>query len=785
LADLVEISNVGENGVASEATLSALVRQMEDFARRSGMDPKSAAGRTQKMYNDAQTKGVKVIKEETTSRTAQVAATKEATSALNDLSSRMSSMATGIIGSLVGGFVNLGAEVLNGSNRISDFAQHFPIVGNLLGSFFGMLDQNLDVLRQISGVGAAFDNSIRSLRQAANDTLMMPDEFARVIANNTDAIMFMGTTMTDGARRFARVSRDLQESGGFDQLMQLGFTVEEINDGLLSYTRRQAMMGRLNEMSDAQLRAGTQEYLEDLDAIAKLTGLQRDELEAAQARESLNAQVRFFQNEIEAAGGNVTEFNAGLAAVDQLLGPTWATGFRDALDGVMQQSEEGQALLSQVGPDIFRVAQEFRRTQNVETLLTSLQRLGQQVDETGMGFGDVLLGSLQGDMIGNVYNEAIRAAALNIGSLDEIREEQGARGEVTTQLIEFEENMRRVQQAINDVFLSQQLALLPDLLGRLNNYIDIDNPDGLVGGLSSAMASVTSWFDEFMAESEETSIADAIINRATSAFNTMLEIWNTNETVLQIRQTIREFFENLGLTGPDGVLTSVWNSITEFFENLSSGEGIFNGIFDNIFQGEAMSNFLNDLETRFENLVESIFDGSAMSNFLDNLETRFRSMADAFADAFLNGEAMSTFLGNLSSTLEATGLRLLQNLPFGLFNEDMATRLAELEGQGFARGTQGFMNFGSGTLAALHGREAVIPYNSPAGQLLRDSGYGQNGNSVDTRANTNYNNSQGQTRMIALLESAVAELRESNRQHEQEIRTLRSMGRDVVIGSPY
>jgi hypothetical protein len=740
LADLVEISNVGENGVASEATLSALVRQMEDFARRSGMDPKSAAGRAQKMYNDAQDKGVKIIKDETSSRKQQLEATNEATAALSNLSSRMSSMAVGVIGSLVGGLVNLGAEVLNGGNRLSDFAQHIPLAGNVLGGFFGMLDQNLDVLRQVSGVGAAFDNSIRTLRQAANDTLMMPDEFARTIAQNTDAIMYMGTTMTDGAQRFSRVSRDLQESGGFEQLMNLGYTVEEINDGLLSYTRTQALRGRLQEMTDRQLREGTREYLENLDAVSKLTGLQRDELERAQATEALNAQSRFFAREIEQAGGNVENFNSGLAAIDRLLGPTWATGFRDALDGTMQQSEEGRALLAVTGPEILRVAQEFRRTQDITTLFDNLQRLGVQAEETGMGLGGVLLGSLQDDVMGSVFNEATRAAALNIGDMNDALGEQGQRGGVTSQLITFEENMRRVQQAITDTFLSQELALLPDLLGRINNYIDIDNPEGLIGTFRSSFAAVTEYFDQFMADADEQGLFPTIMDRVTSAFETIWEsvknIWTNNETVQEIKTAIMEFVNGLGITD---TIRGIVDTVREFFTGPQSGGG----------------------------------------------ESFFGRMIDDLADRFLNGEAMGEFLQNLSMTLEATGLRLLENLPFGLFNSDMAARLAELEGLGFSSGTQGFMNFGSGTMAALHGREAVIPYNSPAGQLLRDSGYGSNGNQVDRSSTTSYNNSQAQTQMVALLERAVSELRESNRQHEQEIRALRSMTRDVTVGSPY
>lgn len=50
--------------------------------------------------------------------------------------------------------------------------------------------------------------------------------------------------------------------------------------------------------------------------------------------------------------------------------------------------------------------------------------------------------------------------------------------------------------------------------------------------------------------------------------------------------------------------------------------------------------------------------------------------------------------------------------------ENYTNPVDEFSGLGFSDGTRGFMDFGSGTRATLHGLEAVVPRNTEAGQFL-------------------------------------------------------------------
>ena len=52
----------------------------------------------------------------------------------------------------------LAMELLDGGNRMSDFLQHVPLVGNSLGALTGMLEGQVDNFRDLSEIGAGFGN---------------------------------------------------------------------------------------------------------------------------------------------------------------------------------------------------------------------------------------------------------------------------------------------------------------------------------------------------------------------------------------------------------------------------------------------------------------------------------------------------------------------------------------------------------------------------------------------------------------------------------------------------
>ena len=220
-------------------------------------------------------------------------------------------------------FVGLGKAALRGSGNISDFTDN--IVG--LKTVGRALDTNIETFRQLSQVGGNFGKSIVDLRLAARDAALPLDDFAKLVASNSQNLAALFGSTTQGAKAIANLGRITREVG-IEQLAPLGFTVDEINDTLLLNLDSQRRTGILNQLTDKQRVNSAINFAEELDRLAKLTGQQRDELrkqiEQQQANERFQA---FLQGATDETRQRLQAFAGTIAGIS----PDLAEGFQDLI----------------------------------------------------------------------------------------------------------------------------------------------------------------------------------------------------------------------------------------------------------------------------------------------------------------------------------------------------------------------------------------------------------------------------------------------------------------------
>ena len=327
MAEEVKIVDVA-GGPAAEATLQELLKVMKAGGGSGGSGGKSAAAATkaQDLYTTSVTRGTKTRKTNTK-------AVENSTSALGKMSGALGSIAGGVgdvFGGLIGIAKNFGVAMTQ-ATTVGGVLEAIPVFGSVLGQATGYFQSSVESFRQLSEVGAGFGNDMMAIRRGSAEAGLSLEQFSSMIAANADRVGLLGSTSGEGARRMGRMTKQLrsQEAG----LLSLGFTQESVNEGFGDYIEMMARSGQLRGRSDASLTAGAQNYLMEIDKLAKVTGKSRKEIQDEMNSRMAAANYNLLASRL--SGDALTNFTAN-SAFDKTLGDDFADAMTDLADGTAQ-----------------------------------------------------------------------------------------------------------------------------------------------------------------------------------------------------------------------------------------------------------------------------------------------------------------------------------------------------------------------------------------------------------------------------------------------------------------
>lgn len=168
------------------------------------------------------------------------------------------------------GFLNsagTGVEFI--SKKLGD---NFGFLGDAVGGAAAYLTNTQSVFQALSKVGAGFNGDLGALRAGAAQTRMPLDMFANMVGNNATSLLGLGASVNKGTARFTQLSAAMFNDGVIDGMMNLGYTIEEANELLLTNaaaTRRSQM---LSGSSDSEVAAATLRMAENMAIVAEITG---------------------------------------------------------------------------------------------------------------------------------------------------------------------------------------------------------------------------------------------------------------------------------------------------------------------------------------------------------------------------------------------------------------------------------------------------------------------------------------------------------------------------------
>lgn len=176
------------------------------------------------------------------------------------------------------------------------------------GAAKGIVGESLDAYREFSKFGVNFNNDAIGFRASIAGTRLSVQEYSQTLSTLIPNITALGGTITDGTKNFNRLSKEFSDTTAADELRKIGYTTKEYNDVLAI-----SVAGRKNiDFNDAESRKKANMAAADLalemDKVAQLTGVSRQEQQKALQEKQGNARVQAtIEQQIRAGGKDAAD----------------------------------------------------------------------------------------------------------------------------------------------------------------------------------------------------------------------------------------------------------------------------------------------------------------------------------------------------------------------------------------------------------------------------------------------------------------------------------------------
>ena len=370
-------------------------------------------------------------------------------------------------------FVGLGKAAFEGSGSISAFTDNIKGLG-LLGN---RLDVNVETFRQLSQSGANFGQSIVELRTAAANAALPLDDFAALVANNSQNLAALFGSTTEGAKGVALLGARTRELG-IERLAPLGLTVDEINETLLLNLDSQRRTGILGRLTDQQRINSAIAFAEELDRLAKLTGAQRDELRAQIEQQQSNER---FQAALQDATDDTRRRLQAFAGTVGNLAPNLNEGFQDLIANAGVAVTEPALQLIQNIPQAAGIVRRL-----ISGTVSSEQALGQLKDAASASVNRFK----QATVTGQVEFLALQGDVINLGkrivNVDGVFQEQE---KSATELVKGLTTFEQATKVLSSQFQQIETGLLQAFGPALGGFVNIlKSAFGAGGSVATALA---------------------------------------------------------------------------------------------------------------------------------------------------------------------------------------------------------------------------------------------------------------------------------------------------------
>ena len=286
------------------------------------------------------------------------------------------------------------------ANSMGALAKAIPLVGEAAASgiraaaegskfILELMDKNIKSFQELSNSGALVQNGMKGMSDQFLASGMSLDGFKKVIKDNTKELAAYGGTVGLGANKFTDAVGMLTKPGkgplaeaGLG-LRQLGLTADDIGEQAGAFLQQEIRLGRGRQMTAQQLAEGTVQYTKELDALQKVTGLSRQDVQKQRDELMSDSRYRASRDAMVADGQE-----AGAKALDAFImtvkDPELKRGVMDLASGVVSTEAAGKAITA-YGETIPEIIERFK-TGKPEEMAKAFDQAGVDMQEAGKRF---------------------------------------------------------------------------------------------------------------------------------------------------------------------------------------------------------------------------------------------------------------------------------------------------------------------------------------------------------------------------------------------------------------